>query len=76
MLEGLEQWTRRLADMLTASRGLEDAIEASARSAPAAIAEPVAALAAGCRRGPAPRRRCARSRPRSTTRPVTGSPPR
>jgi Flp pilus assembly protein TadB len=45
MLEGLEQWIRRLADMLTASRGLEEAIETSARSAPAAIAEPVAALA-------------------------------
>jgi Flp pilus assembly protein TadB len=45
-LEGLEQWTRRLGDMLTASRGLEEALEASARSAPAAIAEPVAALAA------------------------------
>jgi multisubunit Na+/H+ antiporter MnhB subunit len=45
-LEGLEQWTRRLSDMLTASRGLEEALEASARSAPAAIAEPVAALAA------------------------------
>jgi len=44
-LEGLEQWTRRLSDMLTASRGLEEAIEASARSAPAAIAGPVAALA-------------------------------
>jgi len=44
-LEGLEQWTRRLSDMLTASRGLEEALEASARSAPAAIAEPVAALA-------------------------------
>jgi Flp pilus assembly protein TadB len=47
MLEGLEQWIRRLADMLTASRGLEDAIETSARSAPAAIAEPVTALARG-----------------------------
>ena len=46
MLEGLEQWTRRLADMVTASRGLEDALEASARSAPAAIAVPVNALAA------------------------------
>ena len=31
--------------MLTASRGLEEALEASARSAPAAIAEPVTALA-------------------------------
>jgi Flp pilus assembly protein TadB len=44
-LEGLEQWTRRLSDMLTASRGLEEALEASARSAPAAIAGPVTALA-------------------------------
>jgi Flp pilus assembly protein TadB len=45
MLEGLEQWIRRLSDMLTASRGLEDAIEASARSAPPAVAEAVMALA-------------------------------
>jgi Flp pilus assembly protein TadB len=45
-LEGLEQWTRRLSDMLTASRGLEEAIETSARSAPSAIAAPVATLAA------------------------------
>jgi Flp pilus assembly protein TadB len=44
-LEGLEQWTRRLGDMLTASRGLEEALEASARSAPAAIAGPVTTLA-------------------------------
>ncbi len=45
MLEGLEQWIRRLSDMLTASRGLEEALEASVRTAPAAIAEPVTALA-------------------------------
>jgi Flp pilus assembly protein TadB len=45
MLEGLEQWIRRLADMVTASRGLEDAIGASARSAPAAVAGPVRDLA-------------------------------
>jgi Flp pilus assembly protein TadB len=45
VLEGLEQWIRRLSDMLTASRGLEEALEASARTAPAAIAEPVATLA-------------------------------
>jgi Flp pilus assembly protein TadB len=53
-LEGLEQWTRRLGDMLTASRGLEEAIEASARSAPAAIAGPVTMLAArlNARTGP------------------------
>lgn len=45
MLEGLEHWIRRLADMVTASRGLEDALEASARSAPAAVAGPVSRLA-------------------------------
>jgi Flp pilus assembly protein TadB len=45
MLEGLEQWIRRLSDMLAASRGLEEALEASARTAPAAIAEPVTMLA-------------------------------
>jgi Flp pilus assembly protein TadB len=45
MLEGLEQWTRRLADMLTASRGLEDALAVSARTAPPAIAPQVTALA-------------------------------
>ena len=44
-LEGLEQWTRRLSDMLTASRGLEDAITVSARTAPAGIAGPVIGLA-------------------------------
>ncbi len=43
-LEGLEQWTRRLSDMLTASRGLEDALETSARQAPAAIEPAVSAL--------------------------------
>jgi Flp pilus assembly protein TadB len=44
VLEGLEQWTRRLSDMLTASRGLEDALEASVRSAPRAIEPAVARL--------------------------------
>jgi Flp pilus assembly protein TadB len=43
-LEGLEQWTRRLCDMLTASRGLEEALEASARQAPAAIGPAVGTL--------------------------------
>jgi Flp pilus assembly protein TadB len=47
VLEGLEQWARRLSDLLSASRGLEDALEASARSAPAVIAGPVTALARG-----------------------------
>ena len=45
LLDGLEQWARRLADMLTASRGLQEALELSARNAPAVIAGPVAALA-------------------------------
>jgi Flp pilus assembly protein TadB len=45
MLEGLEQWIRRLADMVTASRGLEDALGASASSAPPAVAGPVGVLA-------------------------------
>ena len=44
VLEGLEQWTRRLSDMLTASRGIEEALEASARQAPAAIRPAVGAL--------------------------------
>jgi Flp pilus assembly protein TadB len=46
-LEGLEQWARRLSDLLNASRGLEDALEVSARSAPDVIAGPVTALAHG-----------------------------
>lgn len=45
-LEALEQWTRRLADLLTASRGLEQALEHSAtRNVPAAIAPAVTTLA-------------------------------
>jgi Flp pilus assembly protein TadB len=44
-LEGLEQWTRRLSDLLTASRGLEEALEISARTAPTAISGQVTALA-------------------------------
>ncbi len=43
-LEGLEQWIRRLSDVLAASRGLEDALQMSARTAPAAIAPAVTAL--------------------------------
>lgn len=44
-LEALELWTRRLADLLTASRGLEQALEHSAvRNLPAPIAGPVTAL--------------------------------
>lgn len=45
-LEALEQWTRRLADMLTAGRGLEQALEHSAaRNVPVPIAAAVATLA-------------------------------
>jgi Flp pilus assembly protein TadB len=44
VLEGLEQWARRLSAMLTASRGLEEALETSARQAPAAIEPAVTAL--------------------------------
>jgi Flp pilus assembly protein TadB len=47
VLEGLGHWARRLSDLLGASRGLEDALEASARSAPEAIAKQVTALASG-----------------------------
>jgi Flp pilus assembly protein TadB len=47
VLEGLEQWARRLSDLLSASRGLEDALEVSARSAPRVIVGPVTALARG-----------------------------
>ena len=46
VLEGLEQWTRRLSDMLTASRGLEDALQASGRHAPVAVKPAVTALGA------------------------------
>ena len=49
-LEALEAWTRRLASLLAASRGLEDAIIDSAAAAPPPIAGPVAVLAAGLRR--------------------------
>lgn len=45
VLEGLEQWVRRLADLLSAGRGLEDALEVSARTAPASVAGPIAGLA-------------------------------
>jgi Flp pilus assembly protein TadB len=46
-LEALEQWTRRLADTLAASRGLEQALQHSARTCSALIAEPVVSLVRG-----------------------------
>jgi Flp pilus assembly protein TadB len=53
-LEALEAWTRRLADVLAASRGLEDAIAHSAATAPPAIAGPVRDLAASLQRRSSP----------------------
>jgi Flp pilus assembly protein TadB len=45
-LEALESWTRGLADVLGASRGLEDALRRSAATAPPPVAAAVRALAA------------------------------
>lgn len=45
-VEGLEEWTRRLADVLAIGLGLEQAIQTAARTAPAAIAAEVSNLAA------------------------------
>jgi Flp pilus assembly protein TadB len=50
-LEAIEAWTRRLADLVRTGHGLVSAIVTSARTAPAAITEPVADLAAGLRAG-------------------------
>ncbi|MFA1550743.1 type II secretion system F family protein [Actinomadura chokoriensis] len=44
-LEALAQWSRRLAEMIGASRGLEQALADSARVAPDVIREPVGLLA-------------------------------
>lgn len=48
-LEALEQWTRRLADLLTIGSGIEQALIASVRTAPAPIEPTVLALAARLR---------------------------
>jgi Flp pilus assembly protein TadB len=45
VLEGLDQWTRRVGDLLTAGWALEDALATSAANAPAAIEGPASALA-------------------------------
>jgi len=45
-LEGLETWTRRLADVMAAHAALEQGIAASVRTAPPAIEEEVRALGA------------------------------
>ncbi|WP_395108089.1 type II secretion system F family protein [Actinomadura sp. SCN-SB] len=44
-LEALAQWARRLAEVMGASRGLEQALTDSARIAPTPIARPVGVLA-------------------------------
>jgi tight adherence protein B len=44
-LEGLALWTRRLADLLAAGAGLEQALATSVRSAPAALAPDINRLA-------------------------------
>lgn len=50
-LKALEEWTRRLADLMTSGQfGLQRAIQASAATAPAAIATQVATLAQRLRR--------------------------
>lgn len=45
-LEGLEAWTRRLADVLSAHAGLEQALATSVRTPPAAISPELRALGA------------------------------
>ncbi len=45
-LEALEQWTRRLGDVMAASRGLEEALTLSARTAPSPVRSAVTVLAA------------------------------
>ncbi|MHB1597012.1 MAG: type II secretion system F family protein [Streptosporangiaceae bacterium] len=55
VLEGLEQWARRLADVLSAGRGVEEALAISARTAPPAIARPAAGLSRRLRARAEPR---------------------
>jgi Flp pilus assembly protein TadB len=45
-VEAVEEWTRRLADVLAIGVGLEQAIQTAARTAPAPIASEVATLSA------------------------------
>ena len=75
--KALEQWTRRLADMLTASRGAGGRARGQRAHGPRRDRRAGRRRwPGGCPPGPAPRRRCGRSPPRSTTRRATGSPPR
>jgi Flp pilus assembly protein TadB len=45
-VEAVEEWARRVSDLLAIGVGLEQALTSAARTAPAAIAEPAATLAA------------------------------
>lgn len=45
-IEGVEEWARRVADLLAIGVGVEQAIQTSSRSAPPAVAPEVATLAA------------------------------
>ena len=54
-LEAVETWTRRLKDLVRTGHGLISAIVTSARTAPAAIAPEVSALAAELQAGSDPR---------------------
>ena len=72
-VEAVEEWTRRVADVLAIGVGLEQAVQAAARTAPGPIAPEVAALARGSPRGRRRRPRCAGSPTTSTTRPPTSS---
>lgn len=51
-LDALASWTRRLADTLTAGAGLEQALQTSLRTTPAALSEPVGRLVARLRAQP------------------------
>ncbi|MDO8119706.1 type II secretion system F family protein [Isoptericola sp. b490] len=45
-VEAIEEWTRRLSDVLTSGAGLEEAISTTARTSPAALRSEVGALTA------------------------------
>ena len=75
-LEAVEDWTRRLADVLIVGVGLEQAITATLRTVPAPIRPEVARSPPGWSPAGPPRRRCGPSPTTSTTRPATWWPPR
>jgi tight adherence protein B len=70
-LAAVADWTRRLASVLTAGAGLEQAITATVHTAPAVIADDISRLAAG---NPPPPH-CGHSLTTSMTRPAIWSSP-